>query len=538
MRTAFAPALLALALTLPADAPAQTLPAPAFDLPKWQSTERIQLADFAGQIVVLDFFAYWCVPCRRATAEIETSIQKYYESKRGNPHQVPVRVVAVNIEPAHPEKTAEFVKQTGAKLVATDPDAALLAKLDGAGTPFIVIIDGTRGTRESPEFQIIYKRAGFEGTKKLREVIDAVEPAHTAEKKSARRGSDPEQATGPPRLHKGGIAFEALLASDVQLTTTSFNYGQQQGGTEWNLSYTHNTYGVDYEPYQLFDFLGFAERLDENQHAGQAAVRQKLGNSFTVLASGGGYDGFTDYRSLWLANYYRQQFNFVPGYQEPNPRGLSGSAGFRWEYQPTTGFAEAGFLYSYDEIAPGYELEPVVGVALHGRDTLHTYAPSLMFENVLTSRIRTLNEFQLRSTSGREARYTYRGSVNVALGERWVWRTSGGYAHEDPTLRAWHVGSTVEFEITPRWLINASGLYYHDTGEIENSLFISTAAPGLETWQGGLGIRYAGEHSSFHLAVAPVWSDYDPVEVGTRPFANLYRDRTWLSVQAAWSFEL
>ena len=66
--------------------------------------------------------------------------------------------------------------------------------LVGAGTPFVAVIDGTRGTKESPEFRIVYKRAGFEGTKKLRQVIDAVKPAHPAEKTSARQAGDPEHA--------------------------------------------------------------------------------------------------------------------------------------------------------------------------------------------------------------------------------------------------------------------------------------------------------------------------------------------------------
>ena len=127
--------------------------------------------------------------------------------------------------------------------------------------------------------------------------------------------------------------------------------------------------------------------------------------------------------------------------------------------------------------------------------------------------------------------------MNVALGERWVWRTSGGYTHEDPTLRAWFAGVTLEFEIAPRWLVNISGLYYHDTGEIENSLFISTAAPGVQTYQAGLGLRYVGQWSSFSLSVAPLRAEYEPVEVGTRPFTNLYADRTWVSVQAAWAIE-
>jgi len=511
--------------------------APDFELRRWNSSETVKLKDFAGQIVVLDFFAYWCVPCKRASKEIEPDIAKHYETKHGNPHGAPVRVVAVNVESAKPEKTTKFIRDIDADFVINDTDAALFTKLGGEGTPFIVIIDGTRGTKDAPEFHVVYRKAGFEGTKKLREVIDAIKPAHTAEK-ATMRSREIDTATGPPVVQKGGAAFEALLAPDIQLTTFNLNFGQQFIAGDWNVSYTHNTYGEDYEPYRLYDFLGFSERLEESYDAGQLTLRQKLGERLTLSEGGGFYDGFTDYRSVWLANYYRQQFSFVPGYARPKPQGYNANTALRWEYQPTTGFVEAGFLFAYDEIAPGYEFESELGRAVHGRDILHTYSPSLKFENVLTPRMRMLNEFQFTFTTDRELRLAYRNSLNYALGERWVARLAGGYAREKPTLTAWNARATFEWEFSDRWHVNAFGLYYHDTGEIENSLFISTAAPGLETWQGGVGLRYAGEKSSFHLAVAPVWSNYDPVQVGTRPFANLYRDRTWLSVQAAWSFEI
>ena len=542
MRTQVHAALISL-LALAVDWPVAGLgapppPAPDFDLPKWKTNEQVKLTDFAGQIVVLDFFAYWCVPCRQASAEIESGIQKFYVGKAGNPYGAPVRVVAVNIEADNPSKTAKFIQDAGADFVVNDPQGALLAKLDGASTPFIVVIDGTHATKENPDFRILYKRAGFEGTKKLRQIIDAVEPpAPVAAKASLHKIKTTDEATGPPVANKGGVAFEAMLASDIQLTTFNLNYGQKHGGTEWNLSYAHNTYGEDYEPYALFDFLGFAERLEESYDAGQVSLRQKLGDRLTFSAGAGAYSGFTDYRSLWLANYYKQQFDFLPGYTTPAPQGFNAATGLRWEYQPTTGFIEANFFYANDVIAPGYEFDPLLGEAVHGRNRLQTYAPSLKFENVLTSRVRLLNEFQLTLTTDREPRYAYRGALNVALGEHWVARVSGGYTQEDPTLRAWHTGATLEYEFAPRWLVSLSGLYYTDTGEIENSLFISTAAPGLTIWQGGLGLRYAGEQSSFHLTVAPSRSQYEPVEVGTRPFTNLYRDREWISVQAAWSFE-
>ena len=537
VRRLFLPVLASLLLSQPWSGRAATGSVPNFELPKWRTGEKVRLSDFSGEIVVLDFFAYWCVPCRRASEQIESGIQKYYAGKKGNPHGVPVRVLSINIEQDHPDLTEQFIKQSGLELVLNDVEGSLLEKLGGAGTPFLVILDLSSATKQAPEFRALYRNAGFAGTKTLREAIDAVRPPQTVSPKAAVRVPAVEKVSGAPTTRQGEAAFNAMLASDVQVTSTTASYGQRRGGTEWKVSYTHNTYGLDYEPFQQFDFLGFSERRHEDYNGGQVSLRRSLGDRLTLLVSGGAYDGFTDYRSLWLATYYRQQFDFVPGYEKPDPQGFNAAGGLRWEYQPTTGFVEAGLAYGNDQIAPGYELDPGAFQLLRSREILHTYSPTLKFENVLAQRVRTLNELQLTLTSGREPRYSYRGSVNVALGEPWVWRTSGGYTHEDPILRAWFVGSTLELEVAPRWLVSLSALSYEDTGEIENSLFISTAAPGLRTYQFGLGLRYVAKQSSLSLSVARLRSEYDPVAVGTRPFTNLYQARTWVVVQAAWAIE-
>ena len=533
-------ALLVLSLLLQgSSASAANTAAPAFDLPKWETGEKVKLSDFAGEIVVLDFFAYWCVPCKRASQEVESGIQKYYAGKKGNPHEVPVRVVAVNIEKDNPKLTAQFIKQAGLEFVLNDFDGALLAKLDGAGTPFLVVIDGTR----APEFRVLYKNAGFEGTKKLRQIIDGVMPRKTASVRlTSRRAPSIEEATSAPTTRKGEVSFDAMLSSDVQTTSTGIRYGEQKGDTAWNTRFTYNSIAEDYEPFTAFDFETLPNSLYESYFSGQADVRQKLTDTLTLTGSGSVYDGFTDFRSLWFSEYYRQRFEILPAYFPSSPQGFGASTGVRWEYQPTTGFAEVGFSYAYDQIAPGWDRIPATATSpallLHGRDVLQTYAPSLKFENVLTKRIRTQQEFQLTLTTDRDPRYSYRGAVNVALAESWVWRISGGYTHEDPTLRAYYLGATLEYEFTPRWLLSVSGMYYHDTGEIENSTLLSTAAPGLQTRQAGLGVRYLGETSSFSLSVSPLWSDYKALESGTLPFSNLYKDRKWVLVQAAWNIEI
>jgi peroxiredoxin len=54
-------------------------PAPAFAL-KDLDGRTVKLADFADRIVVLDFWATWCGPCRESTAEFEKLHQKHKDS--------------------------------------------------------------------------------------------------------------------------------------------------------------------------------------------------------------------------------------------------------------------------------------------------------------------------------------------------------------------------------------------------------------------------------------------------------------------------
>ena len=115
-------------------------------------------------------------------------------------------------------------------------------------------------------------------------------------------------------------------------------------------------------------------------------------------------------------------------------------------------------------------------------------------------------------------------------------RTQGGYTREDPEFRAWYVGSSIDFELTPSCILSVSGRYYTDTGEIENSLF-SSAAPGVETFQTGLGLRYLWPRSSIKFFLAPYFTRYEPFGLGTAFFQNLYQDRDWGVAQFAYAIQ-
>lgn len=77
---------------------ATTVAFTSFELNKFGSDESVKLDDFVGGIVVLDFFAYWCVPCRKVSSELEEHVQRFYAAKGGNAGGFQVQVLSMNIE--------------------------------------------------------------------------------------------------------------------------------------------------------------------------------------------------------------------------------------------------------------------------------------------------------------------------------------------------------------------------------------------------------------------------------------------------------
>jgi peroxiredoxin len=94
--------LLALTLILSCAASTGDAPAPSFTLPA-RGGSTIQLSQFKGQVVMINFWASWCVPCRQEMPLLETIYKKY--------KPLGFTLIGVNVEPD--QKDAEsFLKQT------------------------------------------------------------------------------------------------------------------------------------------------------------------------------------------------------------------------------------------------------------------------------------------------------------------------------------------------------------------------------------------------------------------------------------------
>jgi peroxiredoxin len=114
---------------LPPSAAAGT--APAFTLNDIHG-KSVSLADFKGKVVVLDFWATWCPPCRREIPDF-VSIQKEYE-ERG------VQIVGIALDEL--PKVQAFAKDNGMNYPVLMGDDGVVARYGGVeGIPTTFIID-------------------------------------------------------------------------------------------------------------------------------------------------------------------------------------------------------------------------------------------------------------------------------------------------------------------------------------------------------------------------------------------------------------
>lgn len=108
--------------------------APAFTLTDLNGSS-VSLSDFRGKVVILDFWATWCPPCKREIPDF-IKLQSQYGSNG-------LQVVGIALD--QPDKVRSFAQQNGMNypvLMGNDQIAALYGGIEGIPTTFIVDKNG------------------------------------------------------------------------------------------------------------------------------------------------------------------------------------------------------------------------------------------------------------------------------------------------------------------------------------------------------------------------------------------------------------
>jgi peroxiredoxin len=125
-------ALMALVSGLPASAPAAASAAPDFSLPA-RDGGKVHLSELKGQVVMINFWASWCGPCRQEMPLLQ-QIQAKYEP-------LGFTLLGVNVEPdsAEAEKWLKNVPVTFPILF--DRENSVSARFGVEAMPSSVLID-------------------------------------------------------------------------------------------------------------------------------------------------------------------------------------------------------------------------------------------------------------------------------------------------------------------------------------------------------------------------------------------------------------
>ena len=124
--------VVALLVALPALAMKSSAPAPDFSL-EARGGKTVNLSQFKGQVVMINFWATWCGPCRQEMPLLESIYKKY--NKAG------FTLLGVNVEPD--SKPAEdWLKQTPVSFPVLFDKQSKVSKLyEVSGMPSTVIVD-------------------------------------------------------------------------------------------------------------------------------------------------------------------------------------------------------------------------------------------------------------------------------------------------------------------------------------------------------------------------------------------------------------
>lgn len=109
-------------------------PAPSFSLKLVDGKTTLCTNDVRGKVVVLDFWATWCVPCQAEVPNLQDLHKRYSDDG--------VVVLGVSVDEEGAVAVSDFMKQKGLTYrMALDPGGKVAAKYDALPVPTLYLLD-------------------------------------------------------------------------------------------------------------------------------------------------------------------------------------------------------------------------------------------------------------------------------------------------------------------------------------------------------------------------------------------------------------
>jgi hypothetical protein len=323
--------------------------------------------------------------------------------------------------------------------------------------------------------------------------------------------------------------LELVDAGDISRMTGTVTHRWEDGIWQWETGLTYDRFSIGYQPNALSAGISRPRELDEERKSVSTALTRTFGDRLEGTVGANLAEGFSDYRSVWISEYYRQLFSGFDAYRDPDPRSFGGSLALLWEAVPQNVFLDLTLNAGQERIAPGYERIIGPGGGLEkDEELLNAWSATIGLEHLPSPRHRLRHELRATTVSGRDIRLSYRARLNWAIADEWVQQSDFSYLVEGSEFYAWSAGASLERDWDERWFLGLGVRAYTDNGQLENALFtVTSAAPPLEAFRLTARLRYAGERIAILLYAGPYFSRYDNPGDDIAPFANLYRDRDW-----------
>jgi peroxiredoxin len=128
--------LKSVASALEVEQPTERVQAPSFALPNLEGQER-RLSRFQGDVVVINFWATWCKPCRDEMPALESLWQAHQEDG--------LTVIGINVDRQGPRGVRRMAKKMGVSFpVLLDPEGRVRNRYEVQAFPqtYLIARDG------------------------------------------------------------------------------------------------------------------------------------------------------------------------------------------------------------------------------------------------------------------------------------------------------------------------------------------------------------------------------------------------------------